>query len=217
MGINLTEMKPIVGKAIEGGLKQAVLSISPYMLESSGAKVVDLNEKLYYGAFGSVDLYQTYFVAIIRHLNLMPAKFPKGQINAYGVNKYSTLLKMRDVSVQIDEQIGIHKNDKFKVDSVAIQELKDVVGMLERNNVKYIIYFHPIPARMYQSSVANQVEFRQLVKKIVPDTSRIVDFNTHEQLAFTTDLSNYIDQGHLSDKGQKTVMDWLYLKMRGLF
>lgn len=215
-GVNLTELKPIVEKVVEGGTKQLVICISPYMVESSGSKEVDLNEKIYFGAYGSMDLYQTYAVGVIRHQNWLPKKYPKGQINAYGVNDYSPLFKVRDVAASIDEQIEIHKNDKLKVDPIAVQEMKDVFNMLEQNNVRYVAYFHPYPARIFESSRQNQIEFRKLVKTIIPDTTRIVDFNTAKELEFASDLTNYIDHGHLSDKGQKTVMYWLYLKMREL-
>jgi hypothetical protein len=217
MGINLTEMKPIVQNTVQGGVKNVIMSISPYMLETSGSKVVDLNRKIYYGAFGSIDLYQTYFVGIIRQLNLLPNKFPKGQINGYGVNDYRALIRQRDVAEQIDDQIEIHKNDELKIDPVAVRELKEILEILEKNDVKYIIYYHPVPARMYESRAVNESKFRDVIKEIVPDTSRIVDFNTAEQLPFTTDLSNYLDHGHLSGKGQQTVTYWLYVKMKEMF
>jgi hypothetical protein len=216
-GVNLTELQPIVEKTIEGGMKQVVVCISPYMVETSGSKEVDLNRKIYYGAYGSMDLYQTYFVGIIRHMDLMPRKFPKGQINEFGVNDYSPLFKVRDVAASIDEQVEKHRNTKLKVDTIAVRELKYVFNLMEKNNVKYIAYFHPYPAKIYDNSLANQLEFRKLIKTIIPDTTRIVDFNTPEQRPFTSDLSNYMDHGHLNDKGQKTVMNWLYLKMKEMF
>jgi hypothetical protein len=210
MGANISEILPIAQNAIQGGIKNVVFCISPYLTKNSGSKEVEFGKKVYLGALGSVDLYQTYAIGLIRQTNLMPHKFPKGQFNESGVHFYADFFRLDDVQSKINDEIRLHANEEIPVDSIARQQFIDLVTLLKQNNVNCVGYFHPVPYEIYESNKANYKKFEQMISEISGDAIRLIDFNSIDNRAFTSDYTNYIDHGHLSEKGQRTLVDSLY-------
>ncbi|HEY8934061.1 MAG TPA: hypothetical protein VIM65_02535 [Cyclobacteriaceae bacterium] len=203
MGANISELRPVVDNLVQGGVKRMIICFSPYMIKNSGSKEVEFGPKLYIGALGSKNLLDTYIVGIIRHYNLMPAKFPRNQINEFGVNRFGDLYKVENVKEKIEKVIKADK--ELTVDSIALHELQLFIEQLKDNHIQFIGYFHPIPAEVLASKRAAYENFERTVRQFVNDDSRLLNFNTSEFEYFTKDYSNYIDHGHLSAKGQDTL------------
>jgi lysophospholipase L1-like esterase len=73
-----------------------------------------------------------------------------------------------------------------------------------------MIYFHPVPQELYESQEAEYERFRLLVTSIAPADARTINFNGSGYDWFRKDYSNYIDNGHLSEKGQSIIMKILH-------
>lgn len=217
MGANISELKPIVFNAVNGGVKNVIICLSPYLTMNSGSKEVAFDQKLYYGALGSVNLYETYAVGLIRQWELMPNKFPKDQINPYGVNDYATFFKQENIQKKIDDEVKIHQGEEIVVDTIAVNELKEIIETLNKENVNYIGYFHPLPIEIYDSNKTHYAEYKEMISALFDNKARLIDFNSPEFKSFTSDYSNYIDHGHLSAKGQAVIVEALYDKMEKLF
>lgn len=216
MGANISELSPIAQNLVKGGIKKMIICFSPYMTKNSGTKEVELGPKIYYGAFGSKNLFETYAVAVIRKYELMPGKFPKNQIDEFGVNHYQDFFKVDDIKQKIASTIEENKNQSIPIDPVALQELKTLLAFLKANDVSLIGYFHPVPAEILESKFSDYQNFQQTVSAIINDDSRLINLNNTDFKHFTSDYSNYIDHGHLSQKGQKIVTEILFEKLESL-
>ncbi len=203
MGANITEQKAVLEKALERGTpKVVILCLHPYLTVDHGMKTKSINRKQYYGALGSVGLYKTYAFALVRNFNLMPAKFPKEQFNDYGYNNYNDFLKVKSVENKINDQLKRPDAIKTSIDSVAWVEFNQVIQECVSKQIKIVAYFHPLPFPLYDKFRNSLSIYKDVVEGALKGNATILDFNEAKYEFFTKDLSNYIDHGHLSEKGQ---------------
>jgi hypothetical protein len=213
MGANISELTPLAVNLIRNGVKKYVICLSPYLTKNSGAKEVTLDKKLFYGALGSKNLYETYAVGLIRHFNLLPGKFPKNQISPSGVNDYGKLFAVGDVRKRINREV-LENNDPIHIDSNALESLKELVTLLKNNDAEVLYYFHPVPYDVLLSREEQFLGFQRIIRVIIGKENKILEFNTLDFKTFTQDDSNYIDHAHLSKKGQSFIADTLLSHMR---
>lgn len=203
MGANITEQKAVVDKALAYKKPRfIILCLHPYLTHDHGMKTGMINEKEFYGAFGSVSLLKTYAIKFVRERNLMPGKFPRNQFNDYGYNNYNNLLQTMPVEEKIKEQLQRPDAIKATIDSVAWKEFNTLIAELREQNISIVGYFHPLPYVLYDKFRQPLTEYQQAVTKALDGKAVLLDFNTPAYEFFTKDLTNYIDHGHLSDKGQ---------------
>ena len=201
MGANITEEAAVVRKAMERRTPElVVICVHPYLTLDHGMKTGMINEREYYGALGSVSLYKAYLLWGIRKFNLAPSKYPKDQFSIYGYNDYGVTLVKMPVEDKIAEQLTRDDAVKTDIDPVAFEDFKSLVNELNEKNVKVIAYFHPLPYPIYDKFRAPLDEYKKTMSDFLNGKAEIIDFTNDE--AFTKDLTNYIDHGHLSDKGQ---------------
>jgi hypothetical protein len=205
MGANVSELTPILKKCLEGGVKNVILCVSPYMIKNAGEKEVELNKKLYYSAFASKNLLETYTVAGLRYFNVLPRKYPRGQIDKNGVNRFESLFAGAPVERKIDLVLEKERNKDFAFDEKAMEELHQLFRLLDDNKVHYLIYFHPVPSKFYDGKRTHYRSFEGKVRALLSDSSRLVNFNSSEYSWFTGNNKNYIDHGHLSPQGASTL------------
>jgi hypothetical protein len=213
MGANLSELTPVIENVLNGGVDNLIICFSPYMIQNSGAKEVDLNKKLYYGALGSKNLYETYIVALIRYFEIFPQKFPKNQVDHFGVNHYEASFKVENVHEKIADVIEENRTKHLTIDPGAMEELTKLIRHLNDRNINYSGYFHPVPKEVFESKQDDYRLFEKTVRALVNDNSKLIDFNTAQYKWFTSDYRNYIDHGHLSNMGQETISAILFEKL----
>lgn len=208
MGANITEQKAVVDKAIDvKPPKYVIICLHPYLTADHGMKTDMINEKEYNGAFGSVKLYKAYAIEFMRYVNLMPNKYPKNQFNDFGYNDYDNLQQTMPVEEKIKEQLQRDDAINAKIDSIALCEFNALIDELTLKNVKIIAYFHPIPSLIYEKFKEPLEDYETKMRESFNSSSIILNFNGPEYKFFTTDLTNYIDHGHLSKKGQYFLLD----------
>jgi hypothetical protein len=211
MGANITEQKAVLEKALERSTpKVVILCLHPYLTADHGMKTELINPKQYYGALGSVGLYKTYAIGLARHFNIMPSKFPKGQFNDYGYNNYNDLLQAMPVQDKIKEQLLRPDAIKTAIDSIAWLEFNEVIDECVAKKIKIIAYFHPLPFVLYDKFRIPYASYKEIVEKALMDKATVIDFTTSQYEFFTKDLTNYIDHGHLSEKGQSYLLPEIF-------
>jgi hypothetical protein len=213
MGANIAEIRPLVSNLLAGGVRQFIICVSPYLTKNYGAKEVEFDDKLYYGALGSKNLYETYVVAAIRSFNLMPSKFPKNQIDAHGVNDYGSFFAVDNVRQRVKRELK-ENTDAITVDSSALMAFDAMIRELRRHQVKLLVYFHPVPYDIFKQKENTFMEFQQMMRGIIRDDNSIINLNSEKFKPFTSDFSNYIDHAHLSRKGQEVIADTLMMRMQ---
>lgn len=209
MGANITEESAVVQKALDKKTPSVVvICLHPYLTLDHGMKTGMINEKEFYGALGSVSLYKSYLLWGIRKFNLAPSKYPKDQFNAYGYNDYGVTLVKMPVEEKIAEQLTRDDAVKTEIDPVAWEEFKALVNQLNEKKVRVITYFHPLPYPIYDKFRAPYDQYKKTLTEFLKGKAEIIDFTNDEE--FTKDLSNYIDHGHLSYKGQEHLLRQIF-------
>ncbi len=213
MGANITEQKAVLDKALESATpKFVILCLHPYLTTDHGMKTDMINPKQYFGALGSMGLYKAYALKLVRHFNLMPAKFPSGQFNGYGNNNYIDLLQEMPVEDKINEQLQRSDAVKTAIDPVAWKELISLVDELVSRKVSIIAYYHPLPFPLFDKFRNPYGVYKHRVDSLLENKSILIDFNATRYEFFTKDFSNYIDHGHLSEKGQSYLLEEIISK-----
>lgn len=216
MGANITEQKTVLEKALEkSNPKFVILCLHPYLTMDHGMKTGMINSKEYYGALGSISLYKAYATKFVRDHNLMPSKFPQNQFNEYGFNHYGNLLQKMPVEVKIAEQIKDDRAMNTTIDKVAWKEFMELIEELNERDIKVVAYFHPLPYPIFDRFRTRLDVYQNTTRNALNGKAILIDFNTASYDFFTKDLTNYIDHGHLSDKGQHYLLKEI-IKKSGL-
>ena len=207
MGANITEESAVVRKAMERKIPSLVIiCVHPYLTLDHGMKTGMINEREYFGALGSASLYKSYALWMIRKMNLAPGKYPSKQFNGSGYNDYGVTLVKMPVEEKIAEQLTRDDAIKTTIDPVAWEEFKSLVNELNQKNVKVIAYFHPLPFPIYDKFRGPLDEYKKTMDGFLNGKADVIDFNSPSYESFTKDLTNYIDHGHLSYKGQEYIL-----------
>lgn len=203
MGANITEQKAVLDEALKISTPRfVILCLHPYLTADHGMKTDQIDPRQYLGALGSTSLYKAYLLKIVRDLDLMPKKYPNGQYNEYGCNRYNDLLKTMPTEEKIKEQMQRSDAIKSAIDPVALKEFEEMIDELHSRKVKIVAYFHPLPYPLYNKFKTPLSEYKNTITQILTAKATILDFNAEEYFFFTKDFSNYMDHGHLSDKGR---------------
>jgi hypothetical protein len=210
MGANISELKRTVENAVKSKkITQVIICLHPYLTKNSEIRESELNEKTYYGALGSLNLYQTYALAMIREWNLLPRKFPNGQISWNGTNNYYDFFRVGNVASRIIEEAKVHSNEEILIDSKAISDLRELIENMHNEKVKVMGYFHPVPVEIYDANKLAYLGYQKEISAVFEDEDKIIDFNLETFTTFRSDASNFIDHGHLSEKGQSVIVEEL--------
>ncbi|MCE7862668.1 MAG: hypothetical protein DYG99_03900 [Bacteroidetes bacterium CHB5] len=207
MGANITEQNAVLQKALQKGTPRfVILCLHPYLTADHGMKTGMINPKEYYGALGSYSLYKAYGIALVRHLNLMPGKYPKDQFNDYGYNFYNNILQKMPVADKINAELQLENAIPTAIDSIALTEFDSMIKSLTDKKVAIIAYYHPLPYPLYKKYQTQLDGYKQKISGHLQGKAIVLDFNTEENAAFTRNFANYIDHGHVSEQGQHTLL-----------
>ncbi|MBX2895929.1 MAG: hypothetical protein KF763_10835 [Cyclobacteriaceae bacterium] len=212
MGANITEQYAVLAKALEvNNPSKVIICLHPYLTADHGMKTAMINEKEYWAALGSVSLFKAYGLSIVRKFNLMPGKYPTNQFNDFGYNNYNDLLRT-DVKAKIESELQKPDAINAIIDLQALQEFDLMVADLKRRGVKIIGYFHPLPYEIFNKFEPDMLKYQLTIRQHLGDSTLLLDFNNSEYQFFTKDYSNYIDHGHLSEKGQRFLLQEIIAK-----
>jgi|GEM_PF-931251 len=220
MGARMNNILSLTTNVLEnnGTIKEAIVCIHPYVTTDIGAEEMDfMNPDTYWKAYGSVNLLRVYGLGLIRNFDLWPNKYPKNQYRTNGSNAFEALFRVEDVAGRIAEEVNNVKVNEFEIGSNHRRDFKKLLTLLQSNNIQTFIYFHPVPYPIYQ---AHSDEMDQYWVDILSGTDvkkgellSSYNFNSPEFSDFSKDVSNYIDHGHLSLKGQKILIQEIMVKM----
>lgn len=212
MGARVQTMIPLLEQVLSDDheMQRALVCLHPYMTLSNEA----VNNKLltpnsFWSAFGSIHLLRVYGFQFIRWANLAPYKFPQNQYLANGTNKFEPLFRVPDLSSKISKENRLIKDNDFIISPVSMHALGRLLDLLESNQIRTTVYFHPVPLPIYRM---HQNKFHKYWDTILRSFSKadskitFQNFNQSNFEFFTGDTLNYIDHGHLSIKGQKLLL-----------
>jgi hypothetical protein len=207
MGANITEQYAVLAKALETkSPTKVIICLHPYLTADYGMKTGMINKKEYWAALGSISLYKTYALSLVRKLNLLPGKYPKNQFNDFGYNNYNDLLKSDNVKARINVELQKPNAINAQIDQQALEEFDLMIADLKKRGVQITGYFHPLPYEIFDKFKIDINVYQSTIRKHIGAEVLLINFNNPNYQFFTKDYSNYIDHGHLSEKGQKFLM-----------
>ncbi len=210
MGANISELRYLVDNIVErGNLRFAIICLDPYLTKDHGKKSAMIDPKEYYGALGSTNLLKTYLFRFIREYEVMPNRFPKDVINDYGFNNFNLEMKEKNPKAKILEKVKTNAAETTYIDPIAEKELNETVAYLRANGIKVFAYFSPIPYQILSINRENYSAYQQRISKIFNHQDILIDLNQEIFKPITSDYNTYIDHGHLSEIGQKFVLEKL--------
>lgn len=212
MGARIQTMIPLLENVLasEHQMKRAWVCIHPYMTQSNEKEARQImTPSAYWTAFGSIHLLRVYGFALIRWMNLAPHKYPSEQYLENGTNKFEPLFRVPDVAAKIEEEKALLHSEDFEITPISEASLEELWRLLEANQIQTIVYFHPVPLPIYEAHKGSFSHYWEQVKSTYSGKSPLItfkNFNRADFSFFTGDLSNYIDHGHLSEKGQQLLL-----------
>ncbi|WP_339923250.1 hypothetical protein [uncultured Cyclobacterium sp.] len=220
MGARMNNVLALATNVLEnnGTIKEAIVCIHPYVTANTKVEETGfMNLDTYWKAYGSVNLLRVYGLGLIRDFDLWPNKYPKNQYRTNGSNAFEALFKVEDVAGRIAEEVNNVKVNEFEIGSNHRRDFKKLLTLLEQNKIQTFIYFHPVPYPIYQ---AHSDKMNHYWEDILDGTNvekselmSTYNFNSPEFSDFSKDVSNYIDHGHLSLKGQEILIREIKAKM----
>lgn len=207
MGANITEQYTVLQKALEKATPRfVIICLHPYLTADHGMKTGMINPKEYAGAYGSFSLYKAYAIGLVRHFNILPGKYPKNQFNDYGYNFYNRILQKMPAADRIEAELKVENAIPTAIDSIALQEFDSLIATLQKKNVQIIGYFHPLPYPLYKKYEAGLTHYQTILAQHLQGKATVLDFNTTAYQPFTSNYTNYIDHGHMSEQGQQYIL-----------
>lgn len=210
MGANITELKLIAENILNTKApKYAIICLDPYMVKDAGKKTSMIDEREFWGALGSTFLIKTYVLALVRELELLPSKFPKDVIQHNGFNDFNKEYNWQNPAEHIARKLATNDPIVYPIDTQAYTDLTELLTALRAANTQVIAYFSPVPAPLMQRHQQAYANFQKAILKPFLPEDIIVNFNAPGYNAFTQNLDNYIDHGHLSAQGQHFIVSEL--------
>ncbi|GAB2994563.1 hypothetical protein GCM10027284_11430 [Cyclobacterium sediminis] len=213
MGARINNILSLASNVVDnnGNIEEAIVCIHPYVTSNVGIDESDyMNPDTYWKALGSVNLLRVYGLAIIRYFNLWPNKYPKNQYNTHGSNSFEPLFKVEDVANRILEEVDNVKVSEFEIRTDQRKDFEELLKLLQTNNIRTFVYYHPVPFPIYNAHRDKMDEYwKDILSSANSNRGSLLNFynfNNPEFFDFSKDVSNYIDHGHLSKKGQETLI-----------
>lgn len=104
----------------------------------------------------------------------------------------------------INSYIETNKNSAnvdYYINPDAFADLKAIVSLAQKNNIQVFAYYHPYPEKIYSLLNRKMQRYKTRANKFLNKNVIIWDFNDSRYKMFRNDFSNYLDTGHLSEKG----------------
>ncbi|MDC0230783.1 hypothetical protein OAK19_02365 [Aureispira] len=200
----------------ETKIKNIIICLDPYIIKDHGTKNSGSSDDIsYYSALGSMDIFKSYLVEFIRQNEFYPSKYPKNNYNNFGYNNFNLRKKWQTKTSEIiSEKIKQRDIRQISFDSIAINELSNLVNSLRERKINIYAYHTPIPESVFEFQKEKYQEFRKITNSIFSDKELIIDFNHIRYKDFVLNYDNFIDHGHLSEQGQKFVLKEIILAIR---
>lgn len=211
-GANISELKTLLENVLKHKhkIKIVILTLHPYITQSSGLKTAHLTKNDYWGSYTSIEILKTQLRKIVVEHGLSIDYF-----NSYGYMNMN--LKKNDINGE-EEAIKYIKKNEFIVDDKALSELKMIIELLHENNIQIVSYFHPDPFYAYKSLERENIAYKTILKNMF-DINRndiVLDLNDDKFDDFRSDYTNYKDGAHLSYKGEEFIVNKLNEILWGL-
>ncbi len=201
---NITELKFAVDKVLENGVvKNLIICLYPYLTKNSGIKGRQIDEKEYWGSLFSLIPIRMYLRRVKNEI------YPEKDIfhsSEWGFND-SNVLKRNIKFIDFVNRRKRNPRIDINVDSVATEELKEVIEYAHDKGINVIAYYYPIYYEYLDAfkSIGAWEAYQSSMDALFSDDDVVLDLNLPEYDYITHNYDSYSD-GHLSDSGAEEVL-----------
>jgi hypothetical protein len=196
-GGNMVEEKALLDQVLEnGGPGLALVLVHPFLTESHESNSVTLTPREYWGALGSLNLFDAYKNALKIRLHREQQVF-----DVAGSQDFGDGTKKLNARLQ---KLMLGSGD-FDIDPIALQSYREVVAALHERHVPVGFVIPPTEESLF---TPKREAFRKYVSLILADRSpddRVLDFTSDDFAQFRGDAANFSDGVHLRLAGARAV------------
>ncbi|MEI6305547.1 MAG: hypothetical protein WCP33_01880 [Deltaproteobacteria bacterium] len=198
---NVLELKlPVYNVINRGNLKLLVICLHPYLTRDNILKDKRLTPYMYWSTLGSTFTFKFYGDMLQNYLDSGNDAFSDS------ADGYLRPVHVKGVTTEVfvDRFLqGIIAGGRslHPLDPVAYSDLKEIIGAARQRGIRIVAYYHPEPEVLYRAYEQSYSAYRKKMNELFTGDDLVHDFNTPRYKAFRSDLTNYIDHGHLSVKG----------------
>jgi hypothetical protein len=202
-GGNITELRLVADKAMGGGrLRFLIVCLTPYITQDHGRKSSYMVPEEYWGALGSLE---TFKLAV--HRVFIALGWEADLFTPFGRNHYNILKPaMTETEIKAAIEKNRHRYGTIQIDEDAVAELEGLLSDARSRGIRVFAYFYPYLKDRYVIWGDEYGVFKRRMLGLMKPEDVVWDLNGPEHDSLTTDLANYYDMAHLSDKGAALVM-----------
>lgn len=209
-GTNISELdKPIDNILKLGNIKTLFVCLIPSLTATHGMQSSQINSKDYLGSISSDFIIRYYYYkykAIVK---------PQEDIfkNSYwGYTENSTIMNMLEPTSEINREHNLilaKGEEYFVVDSIALNELKDMLAKVRKSKIKIFAFYYPYPKRLFETE-----DFKNGYNIYKNKIDTALDYEKDIVVNFNDDTFNYIRENdlnyfnshHVSKKGAEKMI-----------
>ena len=208
-GANSAEMRIMAENAMKSGkIRLILICLDPYIIRNRAINDERMQPRLRWSALGSTFMLQ-YYADLFFVNRLNPEKYshfgPYGNLHIkessvkseLAIKKFADFLKGKDFD--IPESFFKH----------SLVDLKEIIDLARSRNVRVAAFYFPMPAEVLSVTSKQYGSFKKAASSLFDDRDLVLDFTADAFQSFRVDYSNYVDQGHLSSKGARHIVEKL--------
>ena len=202
-GGNITEIKLVVEKSLEGGeLRFLIVCLSNYIVKNRGRKSSYMVPEEYWGVLGSLETVKHYLRRLRMFIDPSRQKF-----NEFGQNDFcGGVMPAAPGDTESDIKDRAAASQEYVVDPDALAELDDMLVLARSRGAIVFAYYYPVPEFRRRLAGDSYGEFHSQVSSVLKEEDLVWDFNEGRHKTFTANYLNYCDRAHLSDRGAQYVL-----------
>ena len=210
-GANISELKYAADNVIKKGkIKYLIICLNPYITKNSGKKGAQIDEKEYWGSIFSI-----LPIKIIKS-KIKVLLIPEGDAfhsSEWGYNDFH-IHKKDIIFHDIVEERKLNPRSDIIIDKTAYKELKSVIDLAHKKNVKILAYYYPFYHVFYNHYVisGSWENYKKEIDKLFVKNDIVWDMNSREYHYITQKYESYSD-GHLNRKGARLVLKVIEKKL----
>lgn len=205
---NVHELRlPLMNALERGNITHLIICLHPYLTRDNMLKDKRLTPYSYWSTLGSTFTFKFYADKLM---------LLGGGKNDNFAESYEGYCRPQQEVPSVEAAVSTFaaklrqaKGQRFPVDPAAVDELRELLTLARKKNVRILAYYHPEPYAVFAAQETCYRQYQQLMNSLLSPDDVVLDFNTPAYAAFRKDLSNYIDHGHLSVKGAEFVVEEL--------
>lgn len=215
-GGNVEDLRPIADNVLRSNrLRLVIFCLHRYLTQDHMHKTDFMTPRDYWGAFGSPQLLTSYLSRLSIRLGVT-----KDHHDPWGAYYFETTEPWGQSSRAIQDALnaiarGSKTVENYAIDPVAYAELNRMLEEARRPGRRLLVYYPPVPAPILAARSGELAQFRARMEQLLRPGDVELDFNTPAYAGFRSDFRNYLDQSHLSRKGEAFIAAELSHVMAG--